>query len=238
MFIIRFVYRIILKILIIFVILSLAGVILYRFIPVYVTPLMLIRSAENISNGNEWKWNHDWAPLEDISENLQLAVVCSEDQLFLEHAGFDWDAIKKAFNKNKKGKRIVGGSTISQQTAKNAFLWPGRNYLRKGLEAWFTFLIELLWSKERIMEVYLNSIEMGNNVYGARAAAKFWFNKDCKKLSKDEAAAIAAILPNPRKWKANPPSSYIIKRKMWIKKQMTLWGNKIDYDIDKIDNEN
>jgi monofunctional biosynthetic peptidoglycan transglycosylase len=134
---------------------------------------------------------------------------------------------------NKKGKRIRGGSTITQQTAKNVFLWPGRSYIRKAFEMYFTFLIELFWSKERIMEVYLNSIEMGDGIYGAEAAAQHWFKKTAQKLSKDEAAAIAAILPNPRKYVANPPSAYVQGRKAWIKKQMDFWGNHLDYDKDE-----
>ncbi|MCX8079659.1 MAG: monofunctional biosynthetic peptidoglycan transglycosylase [Bacteroidia bacterium] len=234
---IRLIFRILLKVFLWFVILSAGGVLWYRFVPVYITPLMIIRAVENATDGKPWKWKHEWKNLEDISENLQLAVVCSEDQNFLEHNGFDWEAMKKAFKKNKKGKRIIGGSTITQQTAKNVFLWPGRNYFRKALEAWFTLLIELLWPKERIMEVYLNSIEMGHNIYGAEAAAQYWFGKSCRKLSKDEAAAIASILPNPRVWKANPPSPYVMKRKLWIKKQMALWGNKINYDINEIDHD-
>src|SRR5690606_18292583 len=129
----------------------------------------------------------------------QLAVICSEDQNFLKHRGFDIQAIEKAIEDNQKGKRIRGGSTISQQTAKNVFLWPQRSWLRKGMEAYVTILIELIWSKERIMEVYLNSIEMGNGVYGAEAAAQYWFKKPASKLSKSEAAAIAAILPRPLK---------------------------------------
>lgn len=173
---------------------------------------------------------HDWVSLENISPKLQLAVVCSEDQHYLEHSGFDFAAIKQAVKSNKKGKKIRGASTISQQTAKNVFLWQGRNYIRKGFEVYFTFLIEIFWSKERIMEVYLNSIEMGNGVYGAEAAAQYWFHKEAKKLTKDEAAAIAAILPNPRKWIANPPSNYVSKRKAWIKEQMNYWGGELEFE--------
>jgi monofunctional biosynthetic peptidoglycan transglycosylase len=167
---------------------------------------------------------HRWKPMDDISNQLQLAVVCAEDQNFLEHGGFDIEAIKKAYEGNQKGGRIKGGSTISQQTAKNVFLWPERSWLRKGLEAYFTFLIELFWSKERILEVYLNSIEMGNGVFGAEAAAQYWFNKNAKNLSQFEAASIAAILPNPRKFRANHRSAYIENRKNWIVKQMRNYG--------------
>jgi monofunctional biosynthetic peptidoglycan transglycosylase len=161
---------------------------------------------------------------------LQLAVVCSEDQNYLNHYGFDWVAIEKAMKNNEKGKKLRGGSTISQQTAKNVFLWSGRSYVRKGFEFYFTLLIEALWSKERIMEVYLNSIEMGNGIYGAEAASTYWFKKSAKDLNKDESAAIAAILPNPLKYSANPPTAFITKRKNWIKQQMSFWGNQLDYD--------
>src|SRR5690606_6449576 len=174
-------------------------------------------------------WKHDWVSIEDISKNLQLAVICSEDQNFLMHNGFDMKAIEKAFDNNQKGKRVRGGSTISQQTAKNVFLWPQRSWLRKGMEAYVTFWIELIWSKERIMEVYLNSIEMGNGIYGAEAAAQYWFNKPASNLNKNEAAAIAAILPLPLKYRANPPTAYIASRKLWIMKQMMFFG-PLKYD--------
>jgi monofunctional biosynthetic peptidoglycan transglycosylase len=198
---------------------------------------MLIRDVEQLKNDKGVIMEHDWVPLEDISPKLQLAVVCSEDQNYLKHFGVDWGAIQKAMKENEKGKRVRGGSTITQQTAKNVFLWQGRSYLRKGLELWFTLLIEVFWSKERIMEVYLNSIEMGNGIYGAEAAAQHWFHKSAKKLSKDEASAIAAILPNPLRYKANPANGYISGRKAWIKQQMNFWGNKLDYDKYKDDDE-
>lgn len=185
---------------------------------------------EQKTGGKSMVLKHDWVSLENISPKLQLAVVCSEDQNYLKHFGFDWVAIEKAMKSNEKGKKLRGGSTISQQTAKNVFLWSGRSYVRKGLEAYFTLLIETFWSKERIMEVYLNSIEMGNGVYGAEAAGQYWFKKSAKDLNKDEAAAITAILPNPLKYVANPPSAYISKRKTWIKQQMSFWGNQLDYD--------
>ena len=182
---------------------------------------MAIRSLE----GNEkYETRHDWVSIEEISPNLQLAVICAEDQTFLNHSGFDRKAIEKALENNEKGKKLRGGSTISQQTAKNAFLWPGRTWLRKGLEAYFTLLIETLWSKERILEVYLNSIEMGNGVFGAEAASQYWFHKSAKKLSAENAAAIAAILPSPQRYKANPPGSYVARRTQWIVRQMYYYG--------------
>jgi monofunctional biosynthetic peptidoglycan transglycosylase len=167
---------------------------------------------------------HQWKAIDDISRHLQLAVITSEDQNFVRHNGIDIESIQKAYENNKTGKRVRGASSISQQTAKNVFLWPQRNWLRKGLEVWFTFLIETLWSKERIMEVYLNSIEMGDGVYGAEAAAQYWFRKSAKNLTPDEAAAIAAVLPNPQRYRANPKSNYIQTRVNWIKRQMQNYG--------------
>lgn len=211
-------------------ILSVGSTLLYRWVPVPLTPLMVIRCVEQMNNGKSMTLKHDWVSLDEISPKLQLAVVCSEDQNYLKHYGFDWGAIEKAMKSNDSGKKIRGGSTISQQTAKNVFLWQGRSYIRKGFEAYFTLLIETFWSKERIMEVYLNSIEMGNGIYGAEAAAQYWFKKSAAKLNKDESSAIAAILPNPLKYVANPPSAYISKRKTWVKQQMSFWGNKLDYN--------
>jgi len=213
--------------------------VLYRWVPVPITPLMLIRCVEQKTDGKSMTLKHDWVSLDRISPKLQLAVVCSEDQNYLKHYGFDFGAIEKAMKANEAGKKLRGASTISQQTAKNVFLWPRRSYIRKAFEVYFTLLIELFWSKERIMEVYLNSIEMGNGVYGAEAAAQHWFKKTAAKLSKDESAAITAVLPNPRKFVANPPSPYIMKRKAWIKQQMSFWGNQLDYDKynDKEDKE-
>jgi len=164
-------------------------------------------------------------------KNIQLAVICSEDQNFLKHNGFDFDAIKKAMENNQKNSRIKGASTISQQVAKNVFLWQERSWFRKGVEAYFTFLIELFWSKERILEVYLNSVEMGNGIYGIEAASQYWFKKPASKLSKYEAVAIAAILPRPLKYQANPTSGYIQGRKEWIVRQMGYFG-PLDFSIE------
>lgn len=230
MIIVRRIVRILLRIVILFLIVSVGSTIVFRWVPVPFTPLMLIRCVEQKANGKEMVLKHDWVSLENISPKLQLAVVCSEDQNYLKHFGFDWGAIQKAMKANESGKKLRGASTISQQTAKNVFLWPGRSYLRKGFEFYFTFLIEVFWSKERIMEVYLNSIEMGKGVYGAEAAAQFWFKKTAKQLNKDESSAIAAILPNPLKFVANPPSAYVSSRKSWIKQQMSFWGNQLDYN--------
>ena len=223
---IKKIFRFIAKVIGWFFLITFLLVLLFKWIPLPFTPLMAIRYFEH----SDEEIKHEWVPIEEISKNLQLAVICSEDQNFENHSGFDFEAIQKAIENNKKGKRVRGASTISQQTAKNAFLWPGRNYIRKGLEAYFTFLIEFLWSKERILEVYLNSIEMGKGVYGAQAAAQSWFGKDALNLSPSEAAAIAAILPNPRTYRANPPSNYISQRKSWITQQMKFYG---EFDLNK-----
>jgi monofunctional biosynthetic peptidoglycan transglycosylase len=220
--------RFLLKVFLWFLGLSLFFVLLFKFVPVPFTPLMVIRGIENKVAGNEVFFSHDWEPIENISMNLQKAVIASEDGTFLKHNGFDFVAMQKAYKSNERGRRIKGGSTISQQTAKNVFLWQGRSYLRKGLEAYFTGLIEIIWGKERIMEVYLNSIEMGNGVYGAQAATEHWYRKDASSLTTMQAAGIAAILPNPRKYSATSSSTYINRRKAKIVRVMRQVG-KIDY---------
>lgn len=213
-------WRFLRTVLIVFFVGSISWVVLARFIPVYLTPLMFIRSIEALIDGNQPRNLKTWVPIEEISPNMIQAVVASEDNLFLEHYGFSFNDISKALQHNKKGKRIRGGSTISQQTAKNVFLWPNRSYLRKGLEAYFTALIELIWTKERIMEVYLNIIETGDGVYGVEAASKLFFDKSAAKLTKGQAALIAASLPNPRKYDIGNPSSYMLKRKSKIQTVM------------------
>lgn len=222
------IFRLIGKIAVWFFGLSLFLVVLFKFVPVPFTPLMITRLIDKKLDGKEMEHSHDWVPLEKISPNLQKAVIASEDGMFLIHNGFDFSAMQKAFKNNQKGKRLKGGSTISQQTAKNVFLWQGRSYIRKGLEAYFTVLIELVWGKERIMEVYLNSIEMGDGVYGAQAASEYWYRKDAASLTRQEAAGIAAILPNPRLYRATNSSSYISRRKAKIVQVMRHIG-KIEY---------
>ena len=207
-----------------FFIISIGLVIFFRFVPVPFTPLMAIRPIENTIKGKDVFHSHDWVSIEEISPSMVSAVIASEDQNFLNHYGFDFESMKKAFESNKKGKKIKGGSTITQQTAKNVFLWQGRSYVRKIFEAYFTVLIEIFWSKERIMEVYLNSIEMGNGVYGVEAASKHWFQKEAKNLTSSQAASIAAILPNPRVYKAKNSSGYINRRVRWINRQMRNMG--------------
>lgn len=213
-------FKFIFKLLLGLFLFSILLVVVYKWVPVPFTNLMLIRYFEN----PEEDIRHNWVPSEEISNNLKLAVIASEDQNFPNHNGFDYEAIQKAMEDNKKGKRVRGASTISQQTAKNVFLWPQRSWFRKGLEVYFTFLIELFWSKERILEVYLNSIEMGKGIYGAEAAAQAWFGKSAANLTAYEAAAIAAILPNPREYRAQPASNYIAGRQAWIVRQMRNLG--------------
>jgi monofunctional biosynthetic peptidoglycan transglycosylase len=212
----RFLWDIIKKFLIIFIGSSVLAVVMYRYVPVYVTPLMVIRAVEQKQADKPIKLKHKWLSLDKISHNMVQAVVASEDNLFMEHNGFDFDQIEKAVKEAKSGKRNRGASTISQQTAKNVFLWNGGGWFRKGLEAYFTVLIELLWSKERIMEIYLNSIEMGYGIYGVGAVAKEHFNKKAAKLTKREAALIAATLPNPLRYNSANPSAYMRKRQRQI----------------------
>ena len=197
-------------------------VVAYKVMPVVVTPLMVMRSVENLAHGKSPFWHHTWVSLKDISPDMPIAVMASEDQRFLIHHGFDFDAIQKAMKRNEAaGKKKYGASTISQQTAKNVFLWQGRTWLRKGLETYFTVLIEFIWGKERIMEVYLNSIEMGPGIYGVSAVAEENFDGiEAKDLSARQCALIAATLPNPLKFSSKEPSDYMRKRQRFILKQM------------------
>ncbi|KQV62536.1 MULTISPECIES: monofunctional biosynthetic peptidoglycan transglycosylase [unclassified Caulobacter] len=187
-------------------------VLLYRFIPPPVTPLMVIRAVEGRG------LDHRWKPIDKVAPALPRALIAAEDAKFCDHRGFDFDALQKAYENNESGRKIRGGSTISQQTAKNVFLWPGRSYVRKGLEAWFTVLIETFWGKKRIMEVYLNSIEYGSGIYGAEAAAQRYFGVGADQLTQAQAARLAAILPSPLKWKVVKPGRYVAKRSKKIGK--------------------
>lgn len=230
-----FIWRLIKRIIFWFLILSIGSVVIFRWVPVPVTILMLQRCVEQKAEGGSMKLHKEWVPLDEISPYLQLAVVCAEDQNYLKHNGFDYGAIRKALKFNEKmdqkGKeKRRGASTISQQTAKNTFLWPGRSWIRKGFEVYFTFLIETLWSKERIMEVYLNVIEFGDGVYGAEAAATEYLHKNASRLTAQNAALMAVVLPNPRKFSISSPSRYILGRQQWCLQQMRFWGLKLDYD--------
>jgi monofunctional biosynthetic peptidoglycan transglycosylase len=202
-----------------FVAFSIAWVLLYRFVNPPVTWLMIQRNLEG-SEGPKPRADRKWVNYEELSDNLKKAVVASEDAHFASHGGFDTEAINEAYRKNKSGNTLRGGSTISQQTAKNVFLWPQRSWVRKGFEAWFTMLIEVFWGKKRILEVYLNVIETGPFLYGANAATQHYFNKPAVSLTKRQAALIAAVLPNPRRWTPDKPTAYINRKARTIVRYM------------------
>lgn len=212
--------RIVRWILVGFFVSTILAVVCLRFIPVFITPLMVIRCVEQVGGGESIKMHHHWVPMEEISRHMPVAVMASEDQRFLKHHGFDYNAIEKAAIHNMKGGKKHGASTISQQTAKNVFLWPGRSWIRKGFEVYFTFLIEMMWSKQRIMEVYLNSIEMGDGIYGVDAVAEYHFNTTASQLSRSQCALIAATLPNPRRFNSAAPGEYMRKRQRQIEHEM------------------
>ena len=174
--------------------------------PVPITPLMLIRSWEGMAI------TKNWVPLDKIAATLRHSVLVAEDATFCSHFGFEPEALEKAWDNNQRGGRLRGGSTITMQTAKNVFLWPERSFLRKGLEAWLTLYIQALWTKPRTLEVYLNIVEWGPGIYGAEAAARFYFNKSAENLSPHEAALLASILPSPRRWSASNPGPYVRSR--------------------------
>lgn len=199
---------------------SILWVVILKFLPVYFTPLMVIRMVEQVGEGAKPVCHHRWVSSKKISDNMKRAVIASEDQLFYQHAGFDKEQIKKAMKENKTRKRPRGASTISQQTAKNVFLWPRSSWVRKGFEVYFTFLIEIVWGKNRILEVYLNSMEAGNGIYGAESVARINFGTTAAKLSSSQAALVAATLPNPRRFSSKTPSAYILKRQVQILRQM------------------
>ena len=201
---------------------TILSVVALRWIPVWFTPLMFIRLAQQSAADQPLTLHHHWVPLDEISPSLPVAVIASEDARFMEHNGFDYKAIEQAAIRNMKHPEKVkhGASTISQQTAKNVFLWPGRSWIRKGLEVYFTVLIEFMWSKERIMEVYLNSIEMGNGIYGASAVAEYHFNTTADQLSRQQCALIAVSLPNPRRMNSADPTSYMRRRQQRILREM------------------
>lgn len=213
-------FKLIFKIFLWFFVVSILWVLVYRFVPPPMTLTMISNSISNIGTDDPVLWKYDWVKLDNISMNMQKAVVAAEDQKFPEHFGFDTEAIEKALEKNEKGGKLRGGSTISQQTAKNAFLWQGRTWVRKGLEAYFTLLIEVIWGKKRILEVYLNIIELGNGVYGVEAAAQKYFGKSAAQLSPQQSAALAAVLPAPKRYSVTKPGPYVKKRQRWILRQM------------------
>jgi monofunctional biosynthetic peptidoglycan transglycosylase len=189
-----------------FLLVSVMWAALYAWLPIPITPLMVIRLAQGQG------FSKDWVPYEEISPNLPRAAIAAEDSGYCAHHGFEWEAIQNAWNRNQKSKRIRGGSTISNQTAKNAFLWPDRTYPRKALEFYFTGLIELMWGKKRILEVYLNVVEFGPGIYGAEAAARTYFKKPASALTRREAALLIAVLPSPLKWSVAKPGPYVRER--------------------------
>ena len=209
--VIKWIFRLLLA----FIAISLLWVVAYRFVNPPTTALMSNRSSLYYVDCNQ-----TWVDYENIGNNIKMAVICGEDQRFKEHHGFDFKAIQKAIQHNMSGGKVRGASTISQQTAKNVFLWQGRSWIRKGLEVYFTFMIELIWGKKRILEVYLNVIEMGPGVFGIEAAAQHYFNKPAAKLTRYEAALIAASLPNPKRYRVQPASRYMQRRASFIVGQM------------------
>ena len=211
-----FILKIFLRVVAGFLVSSLALVLIYRFVPVYYTPLMAIRSIQSIWGPSYVSAEHTWVPYEKISPAMKRAVIKAEDYKFFDHNGFDYDAIQKAMKYNKTHSRKKGASTITQQTAKNVFLFPDRSWIRKGLEAYFTVMIEMAWPKERILEVYLNVIELGHGVYGVEAASQRFFKKSAARINPYEASLLAAVLPNPRRFRVDRPSGYVMKRQRRI----------------------
>lgn len=212
-----------------FIVLTVTPVVIYKFFPVNCTPLMAIRYFEYKSGKKKVETRKEWVSIDKISVNYQLAAIAAEDDKFIEHSGFDFDAIQKAYDLNKRHSRnLRGGSTISQQTAKNVFLWPGRSWIRKGLEFYFTMLIEAIWGKERIMEVYLNVVETGTGIYGVEAASQYYFKKAASDVSKSEAAAVIAILPSPRKFSVLNPTPFILNYRIAIVRRMYRMENVLN----------
>ncbi|HWQ10098.1 MAG TPA: monofunctional biosynthetic peptidoglycan transglycosylase [Holophaga sp.] len=207
-----------------FVVSSAAVVLLLRFVPVPIASIMIQRRVESWFDPQPYTSRHDWVPLDDIAPSMGVAIIAAEDQNFPDHFGFDWKAIEKAIAHNEHSRRKRGASTVSQQTAKNLFLWESRSWVRKGCEAYFTLLLETLWSKRRILEVYMNIVEFGDGIFGVEAASRTYFGKPAKKLRPSEAALLAAVLPNPHKYRVPAPSPYIRGHQAWILGQMRSLG--------------
>jgi monofunctional biosynthetic peptidoglycan transglycosylase len=200
--------------------LSLALTVMLRFVAPPVSMLMIERRIASSGSAEKYSSHYEWVELDRIASPMPLAVIASEDQNFMRHHGFDWEAIQRAIDYDDNGKSLHGGSTLTQQTAKNLFLWPDRNWIRKVLEAYFTVLLETCWNKRRILETYLNIVEFGKGIYGVQAAAEHYFHKPAARLTAEEAALLAAVLPNPYRFKANAPSAYVRGRQHWILEQM------------------
>ncbi len=224
--------RLFLRFVFYFFALSIGGVILLKFLPVPFTMTMIDRKVKSLFGGEDAKIHYQWRSYHKVSREMHLAAVAAEDQNFPHHWGFDFKALQRAYINNQKGKKVRGASTISQQVAKNVFLWQGRSYFRKALEFYFTGLIELIWGKQRILEVYVNVAEMGKNTFGAEAAAQRIFKKPAAKLTRAEAARLAAVLPSPNKWSAARPGPYVTRRTAVIQKYMkALGGQKYIADL-------
>ncbi len=221
------VLKIISGLILLFNVLALIWVLLYGIVPISTTKLMLIESQQK-------EIRYQWKPLEEISDKLALAIMCSEDQNFILHSGLDFNAIQQAEEANRRGRSLRGASTITQQVAKNAFLWPDRSWMRKVAELYFALLIDALWSKERIMEVYLNVAELGDGIFGAEAASQHYFNKSAGELSLNQCARLAVILPNPKRYSPVDQTPYLRSRSQWVRQQMTYWGNEMTYDPEKV----
>lgn len=222
------VLRAVLTVLLACILASVGAVVLFRFVPVPVSALMVERRVASWFSDQPYRAQHRWVPLEKIAPGMGVAVIAAEDQNFEEHFGFDWQAIEKAMAHNEHSRRKRGASTLSQQTAKNLFLWESRTWARKGLEVYFTLLLETFWSKRRILEVYLNSVEFGDGVYGVEAASRKFFGRPASALSGSQAALLAAVLPSPRRYRADAPSGYVRGRQEWILRQMQqLGGNQV-----------
>jgi monofunctional glycosyltransferase len=213
-----------LKIIIGCLLFALLVVSLFKWVDPPITSFMIRDKLDALRKKEKITLRREWADINNISPSAQIAVIAAEDQNFSDHHGFDFEAIEKAIKHNQRSRRIRGASTISQQVAKNLFLWPGRSFMRKGLEAYFTTVIELLWSKKRILEVYLNTVELGKHTFGVEAASKLYFNTSAKRLTSEQAALLAAILPDPHHFSAHDPSPYIMSRKYWVLRQMELLG--------------
>ncbi|WP_163559892.1 monofunctional biosynthetic peptidoglycan transglycosylase [Halomonas sp. NO4] len=211
-----------------FVALSLLLVLGLREVPAHASMVMVERKVEAWLAGESLPLRHQWRPWEQLSDHAKLAVIAAEDQRFPEHRGFDLVEMRRAWEASRDGARLRGASTISQQTAKNLFLWTGRSWVRKGLEAWFTLLIETFWPKQRVLEVYLNIVEWDSGVFGLEAAAQHYFGVPADRLSAAQASRLAAILPNPRGWDAARPSFRVERRSAWIRQQMRNLGG-VDY---------
>jgi len=220
----RTLFRRLLRVALWFIALSAAVVLVLRWVPPPGSMLMVERKIESWIDGKPIDLQRDWRPWTALPDDLKMAVIAGEDQHFAEHWGFDFTAIRQAFDHNEAGGSLRGASTISQQTAKNLFLWSSRSWVRKGFETWFTILLEALWPKQRILEVYLNSVEWGDGIFGAEAAARHYFGVDADALSERQASLLAAVLPNPREWSPSRPSAYVAERAAWIRQQERQLG--------------